>query len=94
MQQAVAAGAGDLLRRGIGPARIVEPQIVFEHRQQLRGEEAALGLQMPRALAAIARDIGGGGIEQQDRLRAHRAVLDAAEAERIDRSGGLGGCAV
>ena len=39
---------------------------------------------MAGAFAAVADDVGQGGVEQDQRFGAHRAVLDAAERERID----------
>ena len=78
------------LRGGVGGARIVEPQIVLDHRKQLRCEVAALRLQVPRPLPAITDHIGQRGVEEHDRLGAHPAVLHAPETERIDVAGSLG----
>ena len=79
----------DFLRRGVRMAGIVQPDIIFDHRVQLRGEEPALGLQMSCAFAPVPRDIGQRGIEEDDRLRAHPPVLDEAEAQRIGGADGI-----
>ena len=72
--------AGDV----IGGAGIVEPQIVFEHRQQLRGEHPALGQQMAGALAADRDLVGKLGPEQDQRLGIQPAILDEAERQGVD----------
>src|SRR5690348_5975667 len=43
IDEPVLSGGSDFLRGRVGGAGIVEPQIAFEHREDLRGEVAALG---------------------------------------------------
>ena len=82
MEQAVARCRGQLRRRRIGAAGIFQPQPILDHGEQLRGEEPALRLQMARPLAPEPCDVCQFGIEEDQRLGAHPAVLDAAETER------------
>ena len=62
-----------------------QPQTAVQQRQNLRRHEAALGLQVPGALAPPARQLGLRRIEEYDRLGIHPAILGAAEAKRIHR---------
>jgi hypothetical protein len=69
---------------GIGGVRVAQPDVGVEHRDQLRGEKAALGLEMPRALAPHLAGFGEVGAEEHQRFGTHAAILDEAEAQRID----------
>src|SRR6185369_7222856 len=75
---------GQRLRCGIGGTGILQPQVTVEHRQYLRGEEASLGEQMAGALAANRDLIGKFGPEQDQCFSIHPAILDEAEAHRVD----------
>ena len=77
-------GPGQRGRSGIGGAAIVEPTVVFDECEQLRREIAALGQEVPGALAPHERLVGQGGVEQDQGLGAHPAVLDKAKRQRLD----------
>ena len=56
-------------RGGIRGAGILQPQVILEHREDLRGEIAALGQQMPGPLAADRDLVGKLGPEQDQGIR-------------------------
>ena len=84
VDQAIASGLAEHLRRCIGRTRIVEPQAAFEQGEDLRGEHPALGQQMPGALAPDRDLVGKLGPEQDQSLGIEPAVLDEAERHRLD----------
>src|SRR4029078_13102742 len=65
-------------------ARVLKPQVIVEHREDLRGEKPALGEKMAGALAAY-RDFGGKlGTKDDQSFGVHCAVLDETEAHCVD----------
>ena len=83
-QPLVPAALASACAARIGGAGVGEPQIVLEHRQQLRGEEAALGQQMPGPLAQARHRLGQRRVEEDQRLGVHPAILDEAERQHVD----------
>src|SRR3546814_18234712 len=65
-------------------ARIGEPQIVLQHRANLRGDEAPLAEQMPAAFLELAHPRTAAAAEKDDRFGHHRAILGKAARQRID----------
>src|SRR5690606_10053673 len=89
VQQPLASRTRDLGRSGVGGSGIGKPNVALEHRQDLSGKETALGLQMTGPLAPEPSHIGQDRVEEHYRLRAHRAVLDAPETQRVNIAAGL-----
>ena len=72
------------LRGGVRGSGILQPKIVLKESENLSSEEAALGQQMSSAFATHGNLIGKVGPEQDQGFGIHPAVLDEAEAHRVD----------
>ena len=84
MEQPHAGRCREHLRFGVRRARIGEPAVILKQRLYLRREIAALGQQMPRALAPLRCCTDKFRLEEDQRLGTHPAVFDETEGENID----------
>ena len=86
---------GKRVRRPVGPAGQLQPQVVLEIGLQLNRHEAHLAEEMPGALVAASQTRGSVAVEDHHRLGSHGAVLGGPEGKDVDSGlpGQLGGCA-
>ena len=83
MQQAAAARLRQPLCASIGGARIGQPDIIFQKRDNLRGKIPPLGQKMPRPLAPLNDARRLRLVEINKAFGRHAAIFNKAEGENI-----------
>src|SRR3546814_2730508 len=84
MEQPVAARQRQRRGAGVGGAGVGKPEIVRQHRADLRRDEAPLAEQMAATLPELAHAGTAAVAEEENRLGHHRAILGETEGQRID----------
>src|SRR6185503_14891516 len=84
VDQPLRRSSGELLPGCVRGTGVLQPQVAVEHREDLRGEVAALGEQVPGALAANGDLASKLGPEYDQRFGVEATVLDESERQSID----------
>src|SRR6185312_2365958 len=86
MKQPLGRGSPKGLSGGIGRARVVEPQVVLDHRKNLGCKHSAFGGKMPSALAPDLDFVGEFGAKENQALGVEATILDETEGQRVHPS--------